>query len=252
MSKENETTETQEATVSEDQMEKALADLQEAARGPEDEKQDLLSKALAGDISDEENTRLASLLSGEAPSEEAEESLAKSVTEDLDPEKSEEISKAIEVGPFLKAQHEGVVGGLAKVAEAIEKSQNSDNEFRMLLAKSIVALGDEIKKQTAKLEAQDEVIKSLGEEVSKYGETVPGGPRAVVSEGSLEKSFAGTAGGDTLSKSELAGRLSQMATDAYEKGEEAHANSLFLAASTVEAGGNCPEALMQEVTEYKR
>lgn len=253
MSEENKAPETQEATVSEDQMEKALADLQNAARGPEDEKQELLSKALAGDISDEENGRLASLLSGEAVSEKpAEEDLAKSVTAELQPEQNEAINKSIEVSAFLKAQNEGVVSGLEKIAARLEKSDTADNEYRMLLSKAIVELGKAVRELDNKQDARDEVIKSLKEEVAKYGETVPSGPKAIVGDGSMEKSFAGVSPVEGLSKSEVVTRLSAMSVEALEKGEQALGDKLFLASTIAESGAPIDPALMREVEAYKR
>lgn len=253
----SETQETQEVvtevTASEDQLEKALADLESQIKGPESEKQELLSKAMSASLSKEESDRLMTLLAGVKE----EESLAKSATDELRPENNEIIKSesAVDVSGYLRATNEALVKGMETIATSVEKNSNTQGEFNLVLAKAIAQLGETLKAQSARIADQAKVIRDLSKAVDKYGEQAPVGPKSKFGTPKMEKSFGGKTQSDGLSQAEIITRLNSLHEQSYLEGRGGLSKSgsdLLSAIAGLESGQDLPGDVMQEVLNFKK
>lgn len=213
------------AEPTEDELQKALDILAEAAQTPEDEKETLLQKALDGTIDEAENARLVELMGGGAEDTPA---LAKSVTTPLQPEVNEKLKKSLDVSDYLDGLYQGITDGMSQLADVIEKSDHRQHNFNVVLAKGVRAIG--------------ELMKSLDERLETVENQPVGGPRALKSQqqaaAHLKKSFAGQGGAaDTLSKSEVMDTLESMHIESIEKGNGGMAL--------------CGEDLNKSITKYE-
>lgn len=183
-----------EETTTEDELTKALTLLEEAGKSTDDEKQSLLSKAMDGSISQEENDRLTTLLSGRN----AEPTLSEEVTKSLQPEADERLQKSLDVSEYLDAQHKAITESISSLADHIEKSDGRQHNFNVVLAKGVRAIG--------------ELVKSVEGRLANVEAQPVGGPKAVraPAQAPLAKSFAGTEGGERLSKSQVLDVLEDM------------------------------------------
>lgn len=228
--------------VGENDLEKALNLLGTVAQSTDDEKKELLSKAMDGTISQEENDRLTSLLSGRAEASTIKDEVVKS----LKPESDDRLQKSLDVSEYLDAQHDGLVKSLEKVADALEKSDTRQHNFNVILAKSMRALGT--------------LAKSLDDRMAAIEAQPASAPKAMRSpaqgEG-LAKSFAGTGGQgveEKLSKSEILDTLESMNLQSMEKGRGGAANcgeDLTKAITKMESQSSISPALMAEVKQFR-
>lgn len=198
------------AAVSQDALEKALTSLSNLAKSTADEKQVLLQKAMSAELSADENARLMQLMGGKG---EAESTLAKSATAPLQPSASPAVQAAVDVSEYLNAFHAGALGALETLSDSIEKSNNSQHEFNVTLAKAIVQLGT--------------LVKSLDSRLENWGGAQVESPRAALHKGqaqaskALQKSFGGASeayGEDHIQKGEILALLEDMHVESLRKG----------------------------------
>jgi hypothetical protein len=209
-------------------LEKALNQLNEYAiqADPQAHREALLQKALNGEISDEENAALRSMLAGEDAADKPQ-PLAKSVGANLSPEGNDTFAKSLDVSEYLASMHQGTQTALEQLGDVIEKSDRRDHEFQVLLAKSVVQIGQQVDQLTKALD-------SWGEQSSSRGRAV-----TTPKEAALAKSFANQPPeGDRLSKSEILDTLEAMHMDSIQKGNGGMAR--------------CGEDLQQAIAKYEQ
>jgi len=122
--------------LTEDDLQKSLDQL-ESLVAEEDKptrKQQLIEKAQsAGELEKSERDELFSLLGGEVEDE-------PHLSDDI--EKS--MSDVVDVSEYLDRQHEALTKSLSVLADHVEKSDNRQNEFNMILAKAVGQVGKSV------------------------------------------------------------------------------------------------------------
>ncbi len=204
---------------------------------PEQLKNNLLQKAMEGDISEDENNQLRQLLKGGAPEET--DSLAKQTVAGLQTDK---IQKSIDASGYLADLHKGTSDGLESLAKSIESNQRESYEFNMLLAKSLVQIGQS--------------LDALNKSVEAYGDQVPEQPTAAQKPSEVvEKSIAGNApAGDKLTKSQVLDTMEQMHIQSLEKGMGGQARcgeDLQASIAKYEQTQRVSPSLAQEIKEFR-
>lgn len=223
--------------VSAETLDEVLGQLESMAKSvnPLSEKEELLSKAQAGTISDEENAKLVSILSGSAPS------MASEVLSGLE---SEEIQKSIEVSDYLEAHNEGVKFGLSYLAEQLEKSQASVGEFNHVLAKSLVAFASDV---TAKIEA-------LTATLDAWGEKEVAAVKKPITAKAIEKSLGSETPTEGMHFREALGVLTDMFEDSINKsmhGRTENGTDLQQAIAYVNRTKSVPAQLSNEIKSFR-
>lgn len=188
--------------VTEDDLQKSL-DMLDAFAKSEDSvsrKEELLSKAGEGNLTDEERDELFKALGGEDTAAAADdaEPISKSMTE------NQTIQDALDVSDYLAEQHTELVKSLDVVGEEIRKSDNRRHEFNLILAKAVSDIGN--------------LVKAVSERIGVI-ETQPARAPKSTGVAPLQKSFAGKPEGEQLTKSEILGAMEAMNMAALKKGE---------------------------------
>lgn len=167
-----------EKNLTEADLQKGLDALKTAAsaNNPTARRAELFQKAQSGEISDDERDELVKSLNGSALADKATAGLRDNGT----------IQKSIDVSDFLKESTEGTVEGLRVLAEHIQKSQGDDHAFRVALATTITDL-------VGTVQAQGQLIKSMGEKMGIALAQPARGPKSqgVARAQPMQKSFAG-------------------------------------------------------------
>lgn len=216
--------------LSEDDLEKSLAKLtayHEAGDGPT-RKQTLLEKAQSEELTKSEQDELHQILGGgeSAPSE----TLVDKVEKSMEP--SEDLQKALEVSDFLHDTHEESKRVNKMLAETIEKSDNRQHEFNLLLAKSTALIGNLVK-------SVDERLAGLEGQPARTPKSKAATP--------LQKSFAGAPpAGEQLSKSEILGTLDELIVKSCENNGAGVVEGVNLITETAkyeQSGQLSPQAL---------
>ncbi len=223
--------------ISEDDLEKSLKDLEGMGKSDsKSRKEILLEKAQTTELEKSEKEELMQLMGmGAAAVEEPEPSLAEDVTKGL--KENEELNKALDVSDFLREHNNELVKSLEAVCERLEKSDNRQSDFNMLLAKSVAKIG------------------RLAQDIDTRLSALEGKPaHAPKSQGAaaLNKSFAGNPpAGDQLSKSQIQETVNQMFRESCDKGNNGFWNSIDLgvAASRYEQFNEISPQLMAEVKQ---
>lgn len=237
----------QAASVSQDALEKALSQLNDLAKSEKDEKQDLLSKALNGDISPEDNARLLTLMQGKTAEGTT---LAKSATASLQPANAPAVQQAVDVSEYLNAFHTGALTSLEAICDTIEKSSTQQHEFNLTLAKAVVQLGN--------------LVKSLDSRIEQWGEGTSEAPKAARGQAQaqaqtqaapLAKSFGGAAPeGEQIQKGEVLSLLEAMHVDAIQKGRNGQAlcgEDLNKSIAKYEQTGRMTRPLVEEMKTFR-
>lgn len=186
-----------------------LAELVEHAN-PEQRREALLQKSLEGEISEEENAELLSILSGQAGGD-APEPLAKSVLAGLDPSSDEALEAGIDASEYIKAHHEGTVQAVTELANIVEKSQASTGQFHVVFAKALTAVGRELERLSKSIDGWGEQPLSQRPRSAQ----TPAQAQAKV----LGKSFAGGAPeGEKFSRDDVLNVLEHMHQESIAKG----------------------------------
>lgn len=222
-----------------DDLEKSLEVLQNAVATDDvpTRKNELLSKAAEGDLSKGEQDELFQILGGgqvDDPSGEVVD-LNKGFSE------NDQIREALDVSEYLQALHGELNKSLATVGGEIEKADNRRHEQFLMLAKAVVDIGHMIQA----------VSENLG--------VIAGQPaRAPKSRGVqvLQKGFGGQppAGGDQMSKSDLADTIDVMFRKSMDDGRDGMSQcgeDLLKASSKLESTGDISPRLLKEVVTFR-
>ena len=168
-----------------DDLEKSLASLQTLTKSDDkaSRKDELLEKAKAGKLSDDEREELFKALGSKEETKAEEDKLSKGFDE------NETLQKAYDVSDYLAEQHKELCKSLDSVGGMMEQSDKRQHEFNLVLAKAVADTGNLVKGIAEKLEV-----------ISKQP------ARAPKSQGAqpMQKSFAGAqASGEQLSRNQV-------------------------------------------------
>jgi hypothetical protein len=186
-------------------LDKSLSRLQRYAEkgSAETRKSVLLRKAQAGQtLSKSENTELFDLLGGKVS---VKQPLAKSVTSGF--QGNTGIQKALDVSEYLAEHHSELTKSLGTVSGYIERSENRQHEYNLMLAKALVDIGT--------------MVKSVAEQLDVIGNQPVRQPKSqgVASGRVLQKGFGGgTPQEETLSKSQVLDAMEGLLADNMKKG----------------------------------
>lgn len=218
----------------------AIASLENLLKAsPAGRREELLQKALAGPLTDEENLELRKSLGG---GEDA--SLAADVSASL---VSDELHKSLslDVTGFLKEVHGGMTDALTAVAERLEKGFRQQDELGFALAKSHLDV-------CRVLQAQGELIKSLQGQIAAWGAQPVSAPRAVRGVAPATRHFGPPAGSDggeeRLSKAEILDGL----LDLQKSASPDRANDIGFALVKYESTNHIAPSLYNELVERRR
>ena len=186
--------------ISEDDLLKSMARLEEVAKGGVGaRKQELLKKSLSAALSDDENAELIKLLAGARDG-----GLREQVTKSMSGADNEELAKSIDVSNYIAELHKTLCDNMTSLATSIEKSESKSAERESVLAKGLLDL-------TKAMISQGRLVKSLQEKVDAFGRTPAHGPRAAQSREQLAKSgVASQAEGPSLSANQVLDTLEMM------------------------------------------
>jgi len=191
--------------IEEDDLEKSLAQLEAlATEGDASSRKDqLLEKAKNGALEKSEQDELYQLLGGEPKGEEF---LGEEVLKGF--EENDDLVKALDVSDFLQEQHTELTKALGTLADYIEKGENRQHQFNLVLAKAVSETG--------------RLAKSMAERLGVIEQQPARAPKAKRSAAqAMEKSFAGQDGGNEdakLSKSEILDGLEDMIAKSVREG----------------------------------
>lgn len=237
--------------LAEDDLSKALDDLETAAapKGSDSRKQVLLQKALAGDITDEENGELLGLMKGGAKDVPADGHVDE-VRKSLDPATSDVVQEAFDVTPFLEESYGKVSKALETVAQFQEEGTNAQGEFNTLLAKAMVQVGKNLQESTRMLKAVSARLGVIEHQPARDPKAAGVKPGQVV-----RKSFAGggSEGNERLARPEVLGALTDMMQKSMSEGRRGMSRcgeDLTLATAQFESSGEISKALYREVEGY--
>lgn len=231
----------EQAAVSQDALEKALTQLNELAKSSKDEKQELLQKAMSTELSKEENSRLIELMSGvKAPQD----TLAKSVTAQLQPENVPEVQEAVDVSKYLNAFNKGTLAALSTICDTMEKSDSQQHEFNIVLAKAVSQVG--------------QLMKSLNDKVEKWAQQPAEQPKAArttvqAQTQTIQKSFVGQEQ-EQISKGECLNLLEEMHMTSLQKGRgglSSCGEDLQKSIAKYEMTGSMSRPLVNELMAYR-
>ena len=233
--------------VSQDALNKALVQLNDLAKSEKDEKDELLKKAVSGDLTAEENARLISLMQGKG-SEQAD-TLAKSATAQLQPASNPAIGQAVEVSDYLNAFHSSNLKALEVIADAIEKSDAREHDFQVVLAKAVVQIGNLVKSLSDKLDSWSEQEAAPPQGARSAAQATQTKPQPI------QKSMAGGAPeGDRLSKAQILDTLEAMHVDSLQKGRGGQAicgEDLNKSIAKYEQTGKMTRSLVDEMQAFR-
>lgn len=210
------------------------------ANDPSSRKDFLLHKASVGELSKSETAELVQMVGGApaAPQSRGEQ-MAKSFGGD-----AESFSQAFEVSDFLADLNHEIVKSLAFVGSELEKSQRGQNEFNVVLAKSIAQVAG--------------MVKSLHETVEAFSAQPVSAPRSKgvrADQGAMAKSFAGAEPqGERLSKEAVLNTIDAMMVKSMDQGMEGRWASKFdLVHETakVEQTGSVSPGFMEHVKAFR-
>lgn len=227
--------------LTEDDLEKSLAQLEElASAGDTDARKDtLLEKAKTETLEKSEQDELFQLLGGE-PRDEA--SLGENVVEGFG--ENETVAKALDVSEYLQENHTELTKSLEKLADHIEQGENRQHQFNLVLARAVAETGRLAKSMAERLGV-----------IENQPAQAPKAKRGLAQQPSqpLEKSFAGQAGGEQLSKSDVLDGLEVMIRKSVKEGHGGATEDgidLAVAASKFEQFGTITPSLLNRVRTH--
>jgi len=224
-------------SLSEDDLEKSLTQLEAAAAEGDSasRKDSLLKKAQEENLDKSEQDELYQLLGGEPA---AEESLADEVVKGF--AGNEELTKALDVSEYLQEQHGELTKSLGILADYIEKGENRQHQFNLILAKAVSETG--------------RLAKGMAERLGVIEEQPARQPKAMRSAAQpLEKGFAGNEAGEDLTKGAILDAMGDMlrkSVDAGHSGVTEDGIDLNLAASKFEQLGTIHPKLLGQVKAH--
>lgn len=232
--------------LSPDELRKSLGKLEALAadQTPTSRKEALLSKAMRDELESGERDELFALMGGGIDPN----SLPAEVAKSMDPAENETFSKAIDVSDFLSEMHTAVSRALGSVADCVEKSQNRQHEYNVVLAKSVLDMGRTI-------EAQNELIKAMSARLGVIESQPVRAPKTKGLAAPIEKSFAAPQDQNQLSKSQILDLLEgmMMKSDEEGRGGIAHCGErLDMAIAKYEGSNQISKALYGEAVSFFR
>jgi hypothetical protein len=234
---EDEEEDVEKSEVSVETLDEVLGQLETMAKAvnPHSEKEDLLSKAQAGTITAEENEQLVAILSGKVPT------LSDAAISGLE---SDSMQKAIEVSDYLEAHNEGVKFGLSYLASELEKSHSAAGEFNSLLAKSVIALAQDLGQK----------IEALSSTLEAWGEKEVVQVKKPITAKAIEKSLSGEEPKEVMPWREAIATLGTMFEESIEKsmhGRSEKGTQLNEAIAFVNRTHQVPNQLASEIKQFQ-
>lgn len=222
--------------LSADELEKSCAAL-EAAIKSGDRKGELLEKARQGELEKSERDELMRLVGGTASSE------VDDFMKSLRPDENQQLGSVLDVSDYLNIQHRGLLEALEGTATLIEKGQNRQHDFNLVLAKSLV--------DTQKLLIeQHKLIKSLEERLGTLGRQPAREPKSTINKSQVvERQIGGQPPppADQLTKSEVNDVFSSWIQQG--RRTSGTGENLLIASSKFEQFNTLSPALKQEVEQ---
>lgn len=222
-----------EKSLTADDLDKSLDQLEALASTESSRREDLLSKAQRGMLGDDERQELIQIL--ESGGGELAASLQKSYTD------NQALQDAIDVSDYLAANHQELIKSQTMLADAIEQGNTAQTEFNLILAKAVADVG--------------RLVKSMSERLGVF-EAQPA--RAPKSRGipvnDMQKSFGGQpAPGESMSKSMVLDTLEAMHEDSLSKGMGGNVGGedLMHAIAKYESTNFISPALMDRVRHFR-
>lgn len=206
---------------------------------PAGRREELLTKALRGPLTDEENAELRKSLGGEE-GDAGQDAVAALQSEELTK------SLSLDVTGFLREIHGGVTDAVGALASRLEKGFKQQDELGFVLAKSHLDV-------CRILQAQGELIKSLESRLAQWGAQPAAAPRAVARpSGVVNRPFAGNQPAeDTLSKSQILDSLLEL-QKAKPGGQADCGEDIGFALAKYEATSKISPALYAELENFRR
>lgn len=156
---------------------------------------------------------------------------------------NDDLGEMVDVAPFLEAFTERTAKSFDRIEKSMRKSRASQTEVNKHLAKSLVGLAGLVK-------SQQNVIRELGNRLGIV-ERTPAPQRGVTGARALSKALpgeAGGAGGEKLTKSDIASTLSYMS---LEKGiHHIGGTPMSQLVSLAEAGGIAAPETIRAVEQF--
>ncbi len=218
-------------------LDKSIARLEAFAdHKPEDRKAKLLAKASKGeDLSKSELTELSNLLGGK---KEEKPTLTKSATAGY--ARNDKIQKALDVSDYLSETNKELVKSLTMLASHVEKSDNRQQEFNIMLAKTMANVG--------------RLVKSVSDRLSTIEKQPARAPKSagLVGNKIIEKSTQ-ESGATQMSKAEVLNAMDGM----LEKAHKVHdyrvaGEDLSVAAAKFENSGMISPAMYRAVEQFTK
>jgi len=195
----------------------------------------LLQKAQTEDLDDEEKTELLDLLGKSEKTEEP--TLGETVTKSMDD--NESLQKALDVSDYLQENQSELKKSLGALADHIEKSDNRQHEFNLILAKAVSDIGRHVQGMTERMG----IIERQPARSPKSRGVQP-----------LQKGFGGSPAPETqLSKGEIIDGLMDMVQTSVQKGMNgalADGTDLISAVSKYEQFNSISPGLLRQVTDH--
>ena len=223
--------------LSQDDLQKSLDQLESVASEGDKvtRKQTLLAKAQTEELDKSEKDELFQILGAGDKSDEP--TLADEVVKGMGD--NEDLQKALDVSEYLQENQNELKKSLSVVAEHIEKSDNRQHEFNLILAKAVSSIGKN--------------ILGMGERLGVIEEQPARAPKSKGIQ-PLEKGFANQQPqGEQLSKSEILNGLSEMVEESVSKGMNGaleDGTDLVMASSKFEQFNAINPTLVQRVQKH--
>lgn len=232
---------TKSEALSEDDLEKSLAQLEALAEeGDSDSRKDkLLAKAQSGeDLAKSEADELYQLLGGES-GDDNEPTLGEEIAKGF--ADNQPIQQALDVSEYLQENHTELTKSLDKLADAIEKSGNAQHGFNLILAKAVAETG--------------RGVVAIQERLGLIERQPARKPKAVRSPAqAMEKGFGGREpDGEQLSKGDVLDALEEMLQKSVQDGRGGATEDgidLGVASSKFEQFGQISPTLLNKVRTH--
>lgn len=225
-----------------DSFQKSLDELESLAGGGgsvENRKDELLAKAMSGDLSEEEREYLFKALGGEAPVDDNP-TIVDDVTKSFT--NNETIQKALDVSEYLEANHEANLDALTALGSVIEKSETRQHNFNIILAKAVHQSGELLKAVSHRMGI---IERQPAHAPRSQGVNQPANGNVI------EKGFGGdTPPEEQMSKSEILDTMEQMMQKSHPDSQEA--NQILLATAKYEQTNNLTKSMFGKVLKFRQ
>jgi hypothetical protein len=183
--------ETDEGTVAEDALIKALNELEAAANGTSteqiDRRQQLAEGFANGTLSKAEQTEMLEVIGGQEP---AKENVKKSENFQEQFANDEQLTKDYDVSGFIERQSQLMATALDALGNTVQKSRDDQSLFNKALAKSFKNIGEVVQSQQGLIKSQQESIEKLSDRLGTV-ENTPMTRKSKAGVVPIQKSFDG-------------------------------------------------------------